>query len=226
MHADTADLELISFNLCPYVQRAIIVLGEKSIPHRRTYISLADKPDWFKEISPLGKVPLLHVGDRTLFESTVICEYLNEITPGDLHPSDPLEKAEHRSWIEFGSSILDSIGAFYGATTEEAFEEKRQALSRKFDWLEANLSDGPLFSGEEFHLVDAVYPTIFRYFDVLDRIDDFGVLSSRPNVSRYRRAVMARPSVATAVLPTYDDELMQFFLNKGSMLSARAKIAA
>ncbi len=91
------DLELVSYHLCPYVQRAVITLLEKEISHQRTYIDLSNKPDWFRQISPLGKVPLLKVSDEVLFESTVICEYLDEITPGSLYPIDPLIKAKHRA---------------------------------------------------------------------------------------------------------------------------------
>ena len=54
-----SELHLISHHLCPYVQRAVIVLDEKNIPHRRTYIDLADKPAWFAALSPLGRVPVL-----------------------------------------------------------------------------------------------------------------------------------------------------------------------
>jgi glutathione S-transferase len=51
--------ELVSHHLCPYVQRAAIVLTEKGVSFKRTLIDLDNKPDWFKAISPLGKVPLL-----------------------------------------------------------------------------------------------------------------------------------------------------------------------
>ena len=67
---------LISFKLCPYVQRAAIVLAEKGVPFERVDIDLADKPDWFLKLSPLGKVPVLVVEqdgrEEVLFESAVI----------------------------------------------------------------------------------------------------------------------------------------------------------
>ena len=69
----TSELELISHHLCPY--RAVITLLEKDIPHRRTYIGLSNKPDWFRQISPLGKVPLLKVGNEVLFESAVLSHH-------------------------------------------------------------------------------------------------------------------------------------------------------
>ena len=83
----TAPLTLVSFELCPYVQRAAIVLAEKDVPFERINVDLANKPDWFKAISPTGKVPLLKVGDEVLFESSAIVEYLEETHPKPLHPN-------------------------------------------------------------------------------------------------------------------------------------------
>ena len=58
-------LRLISHHLCPYVQRAVISLTEKQVTFERIDIDLANKPEWFKAISPLGKTPVLQV-DETL----------------------------------------------------------------------------------------------------------------------------------------------------------------
>ncbi len=60
-----AKLTLISHHLCPYVQRATIALREKDVPFERVNVDLADKPGWFVRLSPLGKVPLLQVGQRS-----------------------------------------------------------------------------------------------------------------------------------------------------------------
>ena len=101
---DAKALTLVSHHLCPYVQRAAIVLAEKGVPFGQRYIDLANKPDWFRAISPLGKTPVLLVGETPVFESAVILEYLEDTQPNPLHPADALPRAEHRSWIEFGSS--------------------------------------------------------------------------------------------------------------------------
>lgn len=212
-------LELVSHHLCPYVQRAVITLLEKDIPHERTYIDLLDKPDWFHRISPLGKVPLLKVDEEVLFESAVICEYLNEITPGSLHPTDPLQKAKHRSWIEFGSNILNSIAGFYNAPNQESFEQKRDELSSKFLWIEQSLGDGGYFAGETFSLVDGVYGAIFRYFDVLDTIREFGVFTDTPKVKNWRQLLQTRPSIQYAVNEDYAQRLLMFLKQRNSYLS-------
>ncbi len=104
--------KLISFPLCPYVQRALIVLAEKNVPFERVDIDLANKPDWFLKLSPLGKVPVLQADDNVLFESQVIAEYLDEVTQGSLHPTDPLQKAKHRAWIEFASQTLATLWGY------------------------------------------------------------------------------------------------------------------
>ncbi|MGC1305832.1 MAG: glutathione S-transferase family protein [Phormidesmis sp.] len=132
-------LELVSHQLCPFVQRAVILLQEKEIPYQLTYIDLANKPDWFRQISPLGKVPLLKVGPEVLFESAVICEYIDEITLGSLHPPDPLEKAKHRAWIEFASSTLMVMYDLINSATEASFEQKRHELIDKLVWVEKYL---------------------------------------------------------------------------------------
>ncbi len=81
-------LLLVSHALCPYVQRAAIVLAEKDVPFERRDIDLANKPEWFLRLSPLGKTPVLVVEGEAIFESAVICEYLDETTLPRLHPDD------------------------------------------------------------------------------------------------------------------------------------------
>ena len=217
MNPSSSQLQLISHHLCPYVQRAVITLLEKEIPHDRTYIDLANKPDWFLQISPLGKVPLLKVGSEVLFESAVICEYLDEVTPGSLHPADPLEKAKHRGWIEFGSSILSAITGLYNAPDQEKFEQKRQEITDKFARIESSLVSKPYFAGEQFSLIDAVYAPIFRYFDVLEAVNfDF---SDSPNVEVWRQALQDRASVRNAVVEDYPQRLLTFLKQRHSYLS-------
>src|SRR4051794_33078877 len=152
------ELTLISHHLCPYVQRAAIALAERKVPFERIWIDLAAKPDWFTPISPLGKVPVLRVrqadgNEASIFESAVILEYLEETCPSPLHPTDPLARARHRGWIEFGSAVLNAIWRFYSATDEAAFDKERAGLAAMFEKVEAELSDEPFFEGERFSLI-------------------------------------------------------------------------
>ncbi|MDX0607087.1 glutathione S-transferase family protein [Sinorhizobium medicae] len=227
----TAQLTLISHHLCPYVQRAAIALREKDVPFERVDIDLAKKPDWFLKISPLGKVPLLRIprdgGEAILFESTVICEYLEETQAGPkLHPSDPLARARHRGWMEFGSAILSDLWVYETTRDGGTLEEKRRMLEMKFATVEAELDSGPYFSGGAFSLVDAVFAPIFRYFDVFDRISDHRIFDGLPRVTAWREVLAERPSVKAADAEDYPQRLTAFLEKHEAALLKTERAAA
>ena len=217
-------LILISHKLCPYVQRAAIVLAEKGVTFERQDIDLAHKPGWFLKVSPLGKTPLLLVDGQAIFESAVICEYLDETAVPKLHPEDALQRARHRGWMEFGSTVLNTIGAFYNAPDDQALAARAAELRQKFQQVEAVLGGGPYFAGERFSMVDAVFGPVFRYFDVFDGIGNFGVFSDTPKVNAWRNALAQRSSARNAVLPEYPDLLRTFLHQRGSALSGRMAV--
>ncbi|MDE2430846.1 MAG: glutathione S-transferase family protein, partial [Burkholderiales bacterium] len=210
------NLTLISHQLCPYVQRAAIVMHEKGIPFRRIDIDLAQKPDWFLRISPLGKTPVLLANEQSVFESAVICEYLDETRLPRMHPQDALLRAQHRAWMEFGSAILNLIGQFYSARDATALAERASDIHQKFEQLEVILGDGPYFEAEKFSMVDAVFAPVFRYFDVFERIGDFGFFEGLPKVLAWRSALSTRGSVKRAVSEDYPDLLMGFLRQRKS----------
>ena len=218
---------LVSHHLCPYVQRAAIALAERDVPFRRETVDLANKPDWFKAISPTGKVPLLIVdGQYVLFESAAICDYLDETLPTRLHPDDPIERARHRAWIEFASATLNDIAGLYSARDEAAFEGKLHDLTARFRRVEEELPDGPFFAGPKFSLVDAAFGPVFRYFDVVETFFETGVFAGTPKTLAWREALSQRPSVRNAVSPDYGARLRSFVLARNSYLSGLIPLAA
>ena len=214
-------LVLVSHVLCPYVQRAAIVLAEKGVAFERRDVDLADKPDWFRAVSPLGKTPVLLVREQALFESAVVCEYLDETHGPRLHPADPLERARHRAWMEFGSAVLAGIGALYNAADEAALMARAADLRSRFGQVEAVLGAGPFFAGAQFCMVDAVFGPVFRYFDVFDAMGDFGCMAGLPKVEAWRAHLSRRSSVRGAVRDDYPELLRAFIARRGSALSAR-----
>jgi glutathione S-transferase len=219
-------LTLVSHDLCPYVQRAAIALHEKGVGFARVDIDLADRPDWFRALSPLGKVPLLRIRrpdgeEAVLFESSVICEYIEETEAGPaLHPADPLERARHRGWMEFASAILADIYGLETISDAGAFAAKRDAVAAKFARVEAALGDGPFFAGTHFSLVDAAFAPVFRYFDLFDTLADLGLFAATPKLRAWRAALAARPSVRAAVAPDYAQLLHAFLRRHDSRLLA------
>ncbi|HSR99902.1 MAG TPA: glutathione S-transferase family protein [Kofleriaceae bacterium] len=214
-----AKLTLISHHLCPYVQRVAIALAERGVAFERVYIDLAAKPDWFVALSPLGKVPLLQVGDDVLFESSVICEYLEDTLPEPLHPADPLERARHRGWMELGSSVLADIWSLEIAQDAAGVERATADLRTKLARVEAQLGDGPYFSGARFSLVDAVFAPAFRYFELFDQLVDLRIFGPLPRVRTWRAALAERPSVRDAVPADYHTRLLGFLHGKQAYLA-------
>ena len=73
-------IKVVSFKICPFVQRVTALLEAKGISYKIEYISLKDKPQWFLDIAPNGQVPVLITESGiALFESDAIVEYLDEI---------------------------------------------------------------------------------------------------------------------------------------------------
>lgn len=219
-------LTLISHALCPYVQRAAIALSEKKVPFERIDIDLRNKPAWFLAMSPLGKTPVLMVDDQPIFESAVICEYLEDTAGPALHPEDPLTRARHRAWIEFASVTLNNIWSLYTAKDEVAYSDAANALIQRFAQIEDVLQDGPYFNGRDFSLVDAAFAPVFRYFDVFDEVSGITFFANTPKVRAWRLSLSKRPSVSSAVGANHLSLLRQFVMNQNGVLAQRFAVAA
>lgn len=219
------DLTLISHPLCPFVQRSAIVLLEKNVPFERVNIDLSAKPDWFLALSPTGKVLLLKVRradgeDAIIFESMVICEYLNETQDGDsMYADDALERARQRAWIEFSTSMLGNAWQFLNATDQAIADSKRAVFREQLERIESELSSGPYFSGTRFSMVDAVYAPVFRYFSIIDASVSEAIFEGLPRVSAWKAALAKRESVKAAVSSDYA-ELFQNHLRQHSAILA------
>jgi glutathione S-transferase len=201
-------LKLVSFELCPYVERSRIVLLEKGLPHEVAFIDLADKPAWFLEVSPLGRVPVLLVDGRPVFESMIINELLDELQPAPpLLPADPLARAEARGWIVFANDALmpqsfAAMLAIAGGDDGEARSRPLASVAEAGGKLEAHLARGagPFFAGERFTLVDAAYAPFFRRWRA---VESWGAgvespLAGRPRLRAWADALLSRESVRAA----------------------------
>lgn len=209
-------LHLISFKTCPFVQRAVITLKHKKIDFEITYIDLADPPDWFLELSPLGKVPVLKVDDEVLFESAVINEYLDEITGGDLQPRDPLARAKNRAWIEFASNMIGNLYMMKMSKDEERYSKYRDLLVSQLQRVENRLGDGPWFNGEDFSLADTAFAPLFRQNSVAD--NQLSVIDpvTMPRVNAWALRLLALPEVVDSVVDEFEDLYIGIMQKNGS----------
>lgn len=207
--------ELISFKICPFVQRSVITLLHKGIDFDITYIDLSNKPDWFLKISPLGKVPVLKTGEEILFESAVINEYLDEISPPTLHPKDPLLKAKNRAWIEFASTLMTSQFQMNTTPHKETYENCRKELINNLEFLEKTFGKGPYFNGNDFALIDTAYAPFFMRLFIGEKKNDTGILGNCPRLNDYGETLLKLPAVQNSVVPEFETLFSSFMVKKG-----------
>jgi glutathione S-transferase len=207
-------IKLITSKFSPYCHRVEMVLIEKNIPYEKQEIDLQNKPDWFVKDSPLGKVPLLYVGNKPLFESIAICEYLEGAFPETpLHPKDIYQKAWHRGWIEFSSGVLAGTFGMMFAQNQEQFDLKKADIVSKLSILDKHLKFSPYFDGEKFSLVDICLATTFKPLTYIDNKFTLEIFDLHKNVATYVEGIVTRGSLHKA-LPKDYHELMKAFLER------------
>jgi glutathione S-transferase len=189
---------LVSFETCPWVQRAAIVLREKNIPFEFRHIEADNRPDWFLAISPHKKVPVLRIDDKvSLFESSAIAEYLDETIAPRLHPEDPIARAVNRAWTDYVPTFADAVTATGYAGSEDAYVKAAEKIPVVFDRLEKALEkqgSGPFFNGAKYSLVDAAYAPFLQRYLFLDRVKKLGHIEKCPRLKAWAETLMKRAS--------------------------------
>jgi glutathione S-transferase len=201
--------KLISAATCPFVQRSAITLEHKHVAYEIEFVDLEDKPTWFLELSPLGKVPVLVVTEAereiVLFESAVINEYLDEITKGSLLPAEPLLRARHRAMIEFASAMVADTWRMGTASSKDAAFEHARALKAKLARLERELV-GPFFTGKDLSLVDtATIPVLQRAVWTVELAPELAVFDTLPKVRAWHDAAIELEAVKRSAVPDLRD---------------------
>jgi len=213
------------------VQRAVIILRAKNVEFQVTYINLREKPDWFLEISPHGKVPVLVVDDQPLFESNAIGEYLDEMAPPRLHPEDPVKRARNRAWTDFVPDFARAFRESYYGKTKEEVEEKFKAVPGRVIKLEQAIAkerdnDGPYFNGPDLCQVDAAYAPFLQRFAIIEAKRQTGLLKDFPLVQAWSDALLSNAVITGSVPDNFDEEFAANLARKGCYLSAQFEAEA
>ena len=207
------------------MQRAVIVLRAKSIPFEVTYIDLRNKPDWFLEISPHGKVPVLKVDDEVLFESNAIAEYLDEAEAPALHPVDLVKRARNRAWTDFVPTFAAGLSGIYYAKDAQRQAERESTARQRLDKIETALADergnnGPFFNGPDLSLVDAAYAPFLQRFLYVDQWLESGLFQDYPLVRAWAQALLASEVVEGSVPENFFSEFKRNMQRRGFVVGA------
>jgi glutathione S-transferase len=212
------------------VQRAVIALRAKSVEFETTYVNLREKPDWFLEMSPHGKVPVLQVGDEILFESNAIAEYLDETVEPKMHPADPITRARHRAWTDFVPDFSSGLSGVYYAKTKEASEAAMPMAHKRLERisyaLENHAEPGPYFGGDKLCLVDCAYTPFFQRFLMADELLNTKLLDQYPTVNAWAEALMAHPAVDGSVADVFPAEFDANMRRRGTYAATLMQQAA
>lgn len=212
------NFKLVSFPICPFVQRAVIMLKTKGQAYDIEYIDLQNTPQWYLDKVPTGKVPSLWVEDEVLFESSAINEFINETAEGeDMFPADPIQRARARAWIAFADQLLMNQFRMFVADGQEAFESERDQLLA--DTLKlAEAVKGPYFFGEQFTLTDIAFAPIFTRMKLAQPV--YASLKEQAGedstLIQWIERLVALDQVKDSVLPDFEDRFFNFFKQRNS----------
>ena len=195
---------LYNLDVCPFAQRSKIALIEKGASFEETHIDPRDKPDWFLQMNPKGKLPVLMHEGNLVRESAVVLEYLEDVLPEPaLMPPTPYGRSQVRLWLQFFNT--EYVPAFYHALLSQEADRKDRMLAmlRELASAFAELdSSGPYFMGRRLTLLDiSVVPFIARHPAVealadcpIPESDElaplrrwYGAMQQRPSFQRTRR---------------------------------------
>jgi len=169
----------------------------------------------------MGKVPVLKVDDRVLFESEVINEYLDEVTGGGLLPTDALNKAQCRAWIELGSEMFGIQYRSLLARDEKGFREGLAILQKHFARLQ-QVIQGPYFLGDHFSLVGTAFAPFFMRHAIVEQMLGEDILSNYPKVKSWSQALLAMDEVQHSVPENFASEFVNYFKNESSWFALHA----
>lgn len=184
----------------------------KAVEFEVTYIDLRAKPDWFLDISPHGKVPVLRVDGQPLFESNAIAEFLDEAIAPRLHPEDLVMRARHRAWTDYVPNFASGLSIYYAkdaAGIEEKIPEARKRLAKLTQALEQDAQAGPYFGGTQLCLVDAAYAPFLQRFLLVDKWLGSGLLGEFPLVSEWAGHLLADQHVQGSVPENFTEEFIK-----------------
>lgn len=217
-------MELIFFPHCPFGQRSRITAIHNGLPHRITHVDPDHLPEWIKEVSPLGKVPVARIeGEKgAIFESSVINELIDQLGNNDLLPADPVQRARARAWIEFGSTCQGHFGDLLKAKNEKAFNKATQVLMENLAHLEPEIGEGSdYFLGDRFSLVDSTYAPLFTRLEYLDNTIPCFPREDFPGLARWSANLCQLPEVIASV----DDDLPGVFAQLVSKVGPKGYVA-
>ncbi len=212
--------KLVSYKICPFVVRSQIVAEEKGIELNTVFIDLDNKPEWFTKVSPTQSVPLLIASDKAIFESSVICEFIDGLTPESLFPDNFVLKHFNKSWIEFISTTIFQQYNFMIADNKEDFGKYLALFEKSLKQVEKILTGAPFFNGMSFSIIDAAFAPLACRLFFIKKLINYDFFASFPKVHQWSREIMVNKSVRKYLNDDFEKEFIAHLNTKKSWMIA------
>lgn len=223
-------VEIYSASVCPFAHRTRLTLLEKGVEFTLTEIDLEHKPEWFSELSPYEKVPVIKNGEDRVWESAIINEYLNEVFPDPpLLPKDPGDRALARIWVDFANTKF--VNAFYKMLLDqdpEVQQKWKQKFLEHLQFMEREGigklgNGGPYWLGDTISLVDVTFYPWFERWCVLKHYRDLEFPSQCDRLQQWWESMSQRDSVQKISNPPdfYIAQYEQYAKNTATGITAQ-----
>lgn len=216
-------MKIVSFKICPFVQRVTALLEAKGISYDIEFIKLSDKPQWFLDISPTGQVPVLITDEgEALFESDAIVEYIEEVTPPLAPDVTPVQRAKDRAWSHQASKHYLVQCSTMQSSDKKALSEREGKLGKAFEKAEKQLGDGPYFNGNRLSNVDIAWLPLLHRAKIVKEHSGYDFLARYPKVQLWQDALAETGLYEKSVAPDFAEKFSDFYLAERTFLGRGA----
>ncbi|KAF3433780.1 hypothetical protein FNV43_RR24883 [Rhamnella rubrinervis] len=172
---------------CPFSQRVLLTLEEKKVQYILHLINISDKPKWFLEVNPEGKVPVVKFDDKWVSDSDVIVVILEE-----KFPEPPLVTPSE--FASVGSKIFSTFVTFL--KSKDPTDGSEQALLTELKALDEHLKEhGPYVAGEKVTAVDlSLAPKLYHLDVALAHFKKWTVPEDLTHFLNYKKLLFSRES--------------------------------
>lgn len=170
---------------CPFSQRVLLTLEEKGLPYQAKYIDMSNKPAWFLEANPEGKVPVIKDDGKWVADSDVITELLEKKFPEPSLAAPP---------APVGGKLFPAFVQFL--VSKDPSDGKEQALVAELTSLDSYLKEnGQYLNGEKISASDlALAPKLYHLKIALGHYKNWSIPADLSSLNSYVEAVFSRES--------------------------------
>lgn len=212
-------MKIVSFKICPFVQRVTATLEAKRVNYDIEYISLDNPPSWFIEASPNAQVPILITDSgATLFESDAIVEYLDDILAPLQENITPEKLAINRAWCYQASQHYLVQCSAMQSPNKDTLLTRSAKLGNAFCRIEKVLDSRPYFHHETIGNVDIAWLVLLHRSAIVEQHSGYDFLKDYPKVKRWQSTLLELNIADLSVSKDFKEKFSDFYFSDKTYL--------